>query len=275
MMQDEVQERTDAENHTPIDLKCVRGIRMPRINPLVPGWTPLPQIVARRLQKMILEGKLTAGDLIPSQRHLSEKFSVSRASLREALLMLETLGLVKTEPGRGTFVTAGLPDKGASLKWRYSNSHSMQDVFETRQMLEGQIAQSAALSIDAAMIAVLTAATDEMERCWDMGDLLANVEADLLFHKTIAMSCPNGMLQSVYETVQGLLTETQRQPIPRTNPSRMRASLAEHREIVAAFARADGEAACEAMRRHVFNTADCAGIKIGKSQNSAMCEGEM
>ena len=55
----------------------------------------------------------------------------------------------------------------------------------------------------------------------------------------------------------------------------MRASLAEHREIVAAFARADGEAACEAMRRHVFNTADCAGIKIGKSQNSAMCEGEM
>ena len=199
-----------------------------------PGWTPLPQVVARRLQKMILDGELRAGEVIPSQRQLSEQFNVSRASLREALLTLETLGLVKTEPGRGTFVTAGRTDPAAALKWRYSDSHSMQDVFETRHMLEGCIALAAAKVIDAAAIKVLVDATDEMERCWDTGDLLANVEADLRFHRTIALACPNLMLQSVYETVQDLLTETQRQPIPRTNPTRMRASLSEHREIIAA-----------------------------------------
>ncbi|MDP3958532.1 MAG: FadR/GntR family transcriptional regulator [Pseudorhodobacter sp.] len=226
----------------------------------MPSWTPLPQVVARRLQKMILDGELREGDLIPSQRQLSERFNVSRASLREALLTLETLGLIKTEPGRGSFVTAGRPDQSAALIWRYSASHSMQDVFETRRMLEGQITQSAALSIDTAAIATLTEATDEMEHCWDAGDLLANVEADLRFHRTITLSCPNRMLQSVYEAVQGLLTETQRQPIPRTNATRMRASLGEHRKIIAALSRRDGLAAREAMRRHIANTAECAGI---------------
>lgn len=228
----------------------------------LPGWTPLPQVVARRLQKMILDGELRAGDVIPSQRQLAEQFNVSRASLREALLTLETLGLVKTEPGRGTFVTAGRVDPSAALKWRYSDSHSMQDVFETRHMLEGRIVMAAAKVIDDATIAVLANATDEMERCWEAGDLLSNVEADLRFHRTIAATCPNLMLKFVYETVRELLSETQRQPIPRTNPTRMRASLSEHREIIAALSQRDGWAACEAMRRHIANTAACADIAL-------------
>ena len=237
-------------------------VSVPRMNVPSPGWTPLPQVVARRLQQMILDGELDEGDMIPSQRQLSEQFNVSRASLREALLMLETLGLVRTEPGRGSFVTARHPDQTTALKWRYADSHSMRDVFETRHMLEGEIARSAAASIDVVSLSLLRKATDEMERFWDAGDLIANVEADLLFHRTITQSCSNRMLQSVYETVQGLLVETQRQPIPRTNPTRMNASLAEHRRIIAALSRRDGRAARQEMQRHIANTAACAGILL-------------
>lgn len=227
-----------------------------------PPWTPLPQVVARRIQQMVLDGALKPGDRIPSQRILSDQFNVSRASLREALLTLETLGLIKTEPGRGTFVTLGSQPADSSLKWRYSDSFSMAEVFETRVMLESQIAENAAASIDAEALAALTAATDEMESVWEAGDLLANVEADLRFHMTIAKSCTNRMLQTLYETVQTLLTETQRQPIPRTNPSRMRDSVAEHRAIIAALAMGDGKAARAAMQGHVTNTAACAGIRL-------------
>jgi len=67
--------------------------------------TFLPQSVAREIQEMIQSGALKPGEKIPSQREFSQKFGVSRASLREALLTLETLGLIKTEAGRGTFVT--------------------------------------------------------------------------------------------------------------------------------------------------------------------------
>ncbi len=226
------------------------------------GWTPVPQVVARRLQQMILDSVLKAGERIPSQRILSEQFNVSRASLREALLTLETLGLIKTEPGRGTFVTSGRSEPDGVLKWRYSDSFAMNDVFETRAMLESQIAESAADAIDAATLTALRLAADEMERHWEAGDRLANVEADIGFHQTIVNCCPNRMLQTLYETVQSLLTETQRQPIPRTAPSRMRASVAEHREIIAALEERDGAAARLAMYRHITNTADCAGISL-------------
>lgn len=93
-------------------------------------------------------------------------------------------------------------------------------------------------------------------------DLLANVEADLRFHLTIARSCTNRMLQTLYETVQTLLAETQRQPIPRTDPSRMHASIAEHWQIIAALEAGDGQAARAAKQAHITNTAECAGISL-------------
>ena len=100
------------------------------------------------------------------------------------------------------------------------------------------------------------------KRCWAAGDLLANVEADLRFHHAIAANCGNKMLRMMYETVQGLLSETQRQPIPHTNPSRMRDSIAEHRQIISAVAANDADAARDAMRCHIRNTAACAGIAL-------------
>ncbi len=226
------------------------------------GWSPLPQVVARRVQQKILSGEWKPGEQIPSQRILSEHFNVSRASLREALLTLETLGLIKTEPGRGTYVTAGRNDSTEALKWRYSDSFAMADVFETRLMLEGQIVENAALVMSPSALTVLVGSTDEMERCWAAGDLLANVEADLRFHHAIAANCGNKMLRMMYETVQGLLSETQRQPIPHTNPSRMRDSIAEHRQIISAVAANDADAARDAMRCHIRNTAACAGIAL-------------
>ncbi|MEP7172069.1 MAG: FadR/GntR family transcriptional regulator [Aestuariivirga sp.] len=227
-----------------------------------PAWTPLPQVVARRIQQMLLDGAFNAGDRIPSQRVLSDQFSVSRASLREALLTLETLGVIKTEPGRGTFVTAGRSETNGGLKWRYSDSFAMAEVFETRVMLEGQIVENAATVIRPDALAALRVATDEMEQFWAAGDRLANVEADLRFHRTIAQCCTNRMLQALYETVHILLAETQRQPIPRTKPSRMHASVAEHRDVIAALATGDGKAARLAMHRHIINTAVCAGINL-------------
>jgi GntR family transcriptional repressor for pyruvate dehydrogenase complex len=70
------------------------------------------------------------------------------------------------------------------------------------------------------------------------------------------------MLQTLYETVQTLLAETQRQPIPRTNPSRMHASIAEHWQIISALEKRDGHGARVAMQRHITNTAECAGISL-------------
>ncbi|AJY44963.1 FadR/GntR family transcriptional regulator [Martelella endophytica] len=224
--------------------------------------TLLPQSVARQLQGMIQSGQLADGEKIPSQRALSQKFGISRPSLREALLTLETLGLVKTEPGRGTFVTRNRQQNaGEAEAWRYADSYSVFDVFQTRIMLEGEIARLSAGRLTHHQLDLMEQATATMEESWERQDLIANVEADLEFHGTIVSACANAMLRSLYADVRDKLTETQRQPIPRTDPERMKASVGEHRIIIAALRAGDGEAAGNEMQQHIRNTAQCAGLR--------------
>lgn len=226
--------------------------------------TLVPQSVAREIQAMIQAGQLKPGQKIPSQREFSQKFGISRASLREALLTLETLGLLKTEPGRGTFVAEAdgpAGQAGHMAPWRYSESYSVFDVFQTRILLEGEIARLSAGRLSQMQLEKMEKATKTMEDCWANQDLLANVDADLEFHGTIVSACSNTMLKALYHTVRDQVTETQRQPIPITDPERMRQSIAEHRRIIAALRANDGALARSEMEAHIQNTARCAGLQ--------------
>tara|TARA_R110002020_G_scaffold406446_1_gene616627 strand:+ start:220 stop:912 length:693 start_codon:yes stop_codon:yes gene_type:complete len=224
--------------------------------------TLVPQSVAREIQTMIQTGALKAGEKIPSQRAFSQKFGISRASLREALLTLETLGLLKTEAGRGTYVAAvgSRSENGHMAPWRYSDSYPAFDVFQTRILLEGEIARLSAGRLTQVQLDGMETATRTMEEAWANQDLVSNVEADLLFHGTIVSACSNSMLKALYQTVRDQVTETQRQPIPITDPERMGQSIAEHRRIITALRANDGPAARHEMETHIRNTARCAGL---------------
>lgn len=143
--------------------------------------------------------------------------------------------------------------------WRYSDTYSVFDVFQTRLLLEGEIARLAAGRLTHAQLECMESATRTMEDCWARQDLLSNVEADLEFHGMIVAACSNAILQVLYQTVREQIAETQRQPIPITDPDRMRESVGEHRQIIAALKSGDGIAARQAMEGHVRNTARCAG----------------
>jgi GntR family transcriptional repressor for pyruvate dehydrogenase complex len=224
---------------------------------------PVPHSAARKIQEMILSGELKPGEKVPSQRAFSQTLKLSRASLREALLTLETLGLLRTEPGRGTFVTEAGPAASRNMaRWRYASSYPVVDVFQTRFMLEGRIVGLSTPALSESELTLLETATDCMERNWEAGDLLANVEADLEFHAIIALACPNKMLVDLYQHARTQLTQTQMQPIPITQTERMRASIDEHRRIIAALRKRDPAAASLAMRDHIRNTARCAGVDL-------------
>ena len=222
---------------------------------------PVTQVIARRLQDMIRSGELKVGDRLPSQRILSDQMNVSRPSLREALLTLETLGLVQTLPARGTFVRdpAARP---AQTVWRYDAAHDLRDVFQTRLLIEGEICALASTAMTRETLDALRIAAGTFRDAWQRGDLVAHVEADLALHRGIADACPNRMLANVYANMQHLLSETQRQPIPNTDPKRMLQSIEEHRAIIAALEDRDPEAARRYMHQHIRNTARCAGHDV-------------
>lgn len=222
---------------------------------------PVAQSVASRLQKMIRSGELKVGDKLPSQRVMSEELGVSRPTLREALLTLETLGLIQTLPARGTFVLD--PDRQRARQiWRYDDAYNLADVFQTRTLVEGEICALVAVGISDSGLGELISAADTFERAWLDGDLVSHVEADLALHQGIANACPNRLLAGIYTSMQHLLSETQRQPIPNTDPDRMRQSIAEHSRILQALRARNPVAARDAMHSHIRNTARCAGVLL-------------
>ena len=64
--------------------------------------------VIEQIQESIFNGELKKGDKLPSERELSEQMRVSRTSIREALRVLETLGVVESKQGEGNFVCSNI-----------------------------------------------------------------------------------------------------------------------------------------------------------------------
>lgn len=94
--------------------------------------------VVQKLRNMISEDQLKPGDKLPSERELSERLSVGRSSVREALRALELLGLIETRRGEGTFVR---DFKGHQLipllsTFIFQDEKSILDVEETKFLIE-------------------------------------------------------------------------------------------------------------------------------------------
>ncbi|GAA4228573.1 FadR family transcriptional regulator [Sagittula sp. NFXS13] len=225
------------------------------------GKLPVTEVITRRIQEMIRSGEFPPDAKLPSQRVLADRLGVSRPSLREALLTLETLGLIRTLPARGTFVV-GEKDTKAPMAWRFGNSFSLLEVFQTRLVVEVELCRLAAPQMTDDQLARLNAAATRFEEAWRSGDLVSHVAADLAFHAQIAEACPNGMLRAFYQSITDMLTESQRAPIPRTEVDRMEASIAEHRDIYSALQAGCASDAADAMRAHIRNTGRIAGLTL-------------
>lgn len=220
---------------------------------------PVPQAVARRIQDMIRDGIYAVDQRLPSQRDLAETLGASRASVREALLSLETLGLVRTLPARGTFVTDphANPARGLAAGTD-AEGFDLSDVFKTRTLIESELAAEAASVISDAEIAQLRQHQQAFRNLWEEGDLVGHVNADLRFHQALAAACPNVLLRQIYDGYSRVLTASQRLPIPVTDDPRMMQSIAEHDAILAALTARDPEQARAAMAAHINATAQSA-----------------
>lgn len=230
--------------------------------------SPVPKLVALRLQSMIQNGEIGQNSRLPSERQLAEQLKVSRPSVREALKNLETLGIVRIYPARGTFVRneCSTPPK-ETAGWRFSPSAPLDHVFDLRAMIEPKIARYAAEEPSTVDTDRLLALTDMMEASWRARDLVAHTEADLDFHRLIAASCTNKLFVQIYSDFNTVMTETHRTQIPltlskATADAIIARSCQQHRSIVAALRNHDPAAAELAMAEHINFAMECAGVNM-------------
>jgi len=232
---------------------------MPEAAPGLPAGPrkAAPRHVSDHLQQLILRGGLRPGDRLPSQRELSLQLGVSRPSLREAMTMLETMGLVTIRVGSGADV-APLEDR-APL-WRFSDRCSPRDVYEARYGLESYAARLAARAPDAGGVARLAACVEAMRAALRKQDFVAMADADARFHDLLFELCGNPVLAGMYRPVRDLMVETQRLPMIRW--TRMQETVREHADLLSNIEARNEAGAEEAMKRHIRSAARRFGIEL-------------
>lgn len=217
----------------------------------------IANIAAQALQRRITQGEFPPGSALPSQRELSEQLSISRASLREAISTLEALGMVRSQPGKGVFVTAGQrPDPARPL--RGTAAMSPQALIEFRAVLEPAWAALAALRIDDDGRQRLEAIQHGMEAALKHCDLVMAADWDLQFHLLIAELSDNPGLMSIASQFSEQIGHSLR--LPFSNPAGIWEPADEHRLIIDAIVSGDASSANRAMRSHLAAAANRVGI---------------
>lgn len=205
--------------------------------------------VVTQILELIREGKLKAGDQLPSERELAETFQVSRTSVREAIRAMETQGLVVSRPGAGTFITARTVESVVQplVSLLLQERSDLVDIFEMRYLLEPHIAALAAKRATPEDIIRLREIVQAQERKNQEKELA--VEEDTTFHLTLCQATQNKALLKLVSAIVDILSQSRKYSLQ--TPGRARRSLASHREILDAVEKHDAERALLAMQKHI------------------------
>lgn len=222
-------------------------------------WKPVPKAALAEIQTLIAERSLKPGDCLPGQRELSERMGISRPAIREALAVLETLGVVEVRPGRGVFLSQ--PDEAvppnAGTAWRLSTQSSPQEIYQLRFAIEGFAVRMAARRVGPKDASRLREINTRMEWLLKEGDVVAAAAEDFAFHLAIVRLSGNRAMEQILMNIDRLILGTQMMPLSRRQ--RLFEPIEEHAKIVEGIEHGDSELAGVMMRYHITRAAERSG----------------
>lgn len=208
----------------------------------------MKDFVVQRIATSIATGILDVGDPLPSERELAMALSVSRETVRGAILILSTRGILCVTQGARTVVAAA--DVGdlavQSARYRDMSGYSLDDVHEARLLIEDRVARAAAVRIDAATIEGLHNSIGAQEAA--INDPVRFLICDREFHTAIYKAGGNAALADVAADLYSYLLDHRWRAVAR--PSSIATSIDDHRAILAGLEARDADAAAEAFAAH-------------------------
>lgn len=206
------------------------------------------ELVADRLLALIAARKLQPGDPIPAERELVESYRVGRSSVREALRMLESRGLIEAR-GNGSFAVSEFRSSlGESLGLLLSvDEADARELFEVRRILESETAALAAERREPEHLVRMATAIEEMETGLDNEE--SYIAADLSFHLIIAEASGNRLASHLMHAIRGQMQEALGTAfLVLGGPQR---SVFQHREILEAIEARRPDEARLVMHAHI------------------------
>ncbi|WP_335489564.1 FadR/GntR family transcriptional regulator [Neobacillus niacini] len=160
------------------------------------------------IRHLILEGGLSPGDRLLSERELASQLQVSRTVIREALKSMELLGIVEVKAG-GTFIKE--PELNGiyhTLSYTMAlDSVTITDLLETRKIIEVQAIKLAAVRRSSTNLSILSEILTEMKQALIENDLKKSVSADHKFHSYLVKSSQNKVLSIMMDATSDLFRE--------------------------------------------------------------------
>jgi GntR family transcriptional repressor for pyruvate dehydrogenase complex len=209
-----------------------------------------------QVEQGIMDGSIQAGGRLPPERELAALFGVSRASVREALRVLETFGVLVARRGSGPSAGSVISD-GARMGLQSALRMHVGllriptlDIVEVRSALEAEAARGAALRAD----------PDEIGRLGHIVQRMSNTETafefnelDTDFHVQLASISHNALLPVLMEAIRGAIQEEMVKSFARLRdwkPTRDRL-ITEHEGIVRTIEEGNEAAAAQAVVNHI------------------------
>jgi GntR family transcriptional repressor for pyruvate dehydrogenase complex len=218
----------------------------------------LSDAIVDQLTGLISRGVLKPGERLPSEKELCLKFGVGRTTIREALRSMAVMGILNGRVGEGTFVSVdGQKYLEKALQWGLLiDRKSVNDLVETRLMLESQTAYAAAARATEENLQEIEEALEGMRRSLDRPEQY--LEHDLRFHLAIARATHNTILFKLLTMTRGYLqtwiSESLSKPSSRKMRARAESSVREHEKILQALRRRKPKEARQAMTEHILSS---------------------
>ncbi|WP_217376867.1 FadR/GntR family transcriptional regulator [Paenarthrobacter ureafaciens] len=212
------------------------------------------QLVLEWIENQLASGELALGGRLPGERAMAEQLQVSRTSVREAVRILEAMGVVRAGVGSGkdagTIVIAEPGSAlGSTLRLHVATRHlPVPDIVETRVLLESWAAERARPGV-----AALDDAAELLEQMENAPDVDTFLALDSRFHVALAEAAGNAVVSAMMASLRGAIENyaselTGNLPDWNATSARLRA---EHRAILEAVNANDGGRAAELVAAHI------------------------
>lgn len=230
------------------------------------GRDKLHSSVASAFEAQILSGGLPIGERLPSEGEIARDFGVSTRSVREAMQILETKGLIRRRHGeRSTVIRGDVSEFLGTLATTVRQLFSADPAYLMQLMVVRRMIETEVISLLAGrenpVDAGVETALESMRRARDESDFTGFTEADAEFHFALVRSAGNEILTVFYDNLYGLIAEVIR--VTSRVPSKsLEAAFVEHSNICEAIRQRNESGAKLLMKAHIDNSADYLRLAI-------------
>lgn len=219
-------------------------------SPIRDRSSPAFRVIAQELEQQVLTGELAVGSILPGELSLAKRFNVSRSTVREAIRLLEQLGLIRREEGRNklTVTSPSHKDIGDRIRTAFLlQDTTFEQLWEVMSAIEPMCATVAAQKANERDLELIA---DNLERTEAaLGDPARIVALDIEFHNLVAAATGNSALSLSRDTVGELFYPAFNLVISRLNAgSRL---LLAHRKIFEALQARNVADARSWMEKHI------------------------